>query len=161
MRRDADRPRSRPASAVRRREGLVQIDVDDVEAHRARLDLAEDGVEVRTVVVQQPARGVHDVADVEDALLEHAERGGIGQHQTRGLRPDRGAQALDVDIAVAIGGDLAHREAAHGRGGGIGAVRRIRHDDLRARVVATRGVPRANHRHTGELALGARHRRAG
>ena len=59
---DADRARARTAAAVRRRERLVQVHVDDVEAHVARAHLAEDRVEVGAVVVQQPARLVHDAS---------------------------------------------------------------------------------------------------
>ena len=96
----ADRARARPAAAVRRGERLVQVHVDDVEAHVARAHLAEDRVEVRAVVVQQAAGLVHDARDLLDAALEHAERGGIGEHDAGGLRADRGLQRFEVDVAV-------------------------------------------------------------
>ena len=128
--RDAHRPGAGTAAAVRRGERLVQIDVDRVEAHVARLDLAENGIEVGAVVIQQPAGVVHDFLDVEDVLLEHAQRRRIGEHQPRGLRADRGLERGEIDVALAVGGDLAHDVAAHHRRRRIGAVRRIRHQDL-------------------------------
>src|SRR5206468_761400 len=47
---DADGPGPRSSAAVGRREGLVQVEVDDVEIHFARRRAAQDGVEVRAVV---------------------------------------------------------------------------------------------------------------
>ena len=52
-----------------------------------------------------------------------------------------------------------HHAAAHGGGGGIGAVRRDRHDDLVARQVAARAVIGADHGDAGELAVRAGHGR--
>ena len=49
---------------MRGSEGLVQIHVQNVEAHVAGFDLAEDGIEVGAIVVQQTARFVHDLAIV-------------------------------------------------------------------------------------------------
>src|SRR3954471_13306888 len=47
------RPAARPATAVRRRERLVGIDVEDVESEVSRLDGTEDRVQVGTVAVDQ------------------------------------------------------------------------------------------------------------
>ena len=55
---------------MRRRECLVQVHVDDIEAHVAGTHLAEDGIQVRTVVVQQ-ATGLVDDAVFEEATDEH------------------------------------------------------------------------------------------
>ena len=86
-------------------------------------------------------------------------RRGIGQHDAGGLRTDRALQRFQVDVAVRQRRNFHHRAAAHGRGRRIGAVRRIGHDDLGALQVAARTVIGANHRHAGELALRAGHRR--
>src|SRR5207244_6644094 len=48
---DGSGPRS--AAAMWRREGLVQIEMDDVEVHLAGRGAAQDRVEVRPVVVEQ------------------------------------------------------------------------------------------------------------
>ena len=71
---------------MRRREGLVQIHVDHVESHVAGADLAQDRVQVRSVVVQQAAGLVHDARHLDDLVLEHAERGRIGEHDARRSR---------------------------------------------------------------------------
>jgi hypothetical protein len=55
--------------------------------------------------------------------------------------------------------NLDDLHAAHRRGGRVRAVRGLRHDDLVAREVAPGAVVRADHRHAGELALRAGHRR--
>ncbi len=73
--------------------------------------------------------------------------------------PTAALQRVEVDVAVRQRRDLLHRAAAHRRGGRIGAVRRVGHDDLGAGEVAARAVIGADHRHAGELALRTGHRR--
>ena len=73
--------------------------------------------------------------------------------------PTDGLERLEVDVAVGQRRDLAHRAAAHRRGGRIGAVCRVRHDDLDASQVLAGLVVRTNHRDTREFALRTRHRR--
>ena len=131
--------------------------MDHVEAHVAGLHFAENRVQICPVVIQQAARIVYDFLDSLNLLLKHAQCGRIGQHQACGLRADGGAQRIKVNVAVVVSGNLFHGVAAHHRRRGISAVRRIRHDDLGARLVAARFVIGADHRDTSELALCARH----
>ena len=155
---DADRAGAGAAAAMGGGKGLVQVEMDHIEAHVARLDPAQDGVEIGAIVIQQPAGFVHDTLDVLNAFLEHAQGGRVGQHQAGGLRADGGFQRGQIDVAIAVGGDLAHRVAAHHRRGRIGAVGAIRHQDLAARRVAARVVVGADHRHAGKFALCPGHR---
>ena len=55
--------------------------------------------------------------------------------------------------------NLAHGAAAHRCRRRIGAVRGVGHDDLGALAIAAMAVIRHDHRHAGELALRAGHRR--
>ncbi len=135
----------------------MQIHVDDIEPHVAGADLAENRVEVRAVVIEQAAGLVHDARHLRDLVLEHAEGRGIGEHDARRARSDRGLELGEIDVAVLVAGNLPHIAAAHRRSGRIRAVRRLRHDDIRARGVAAGAVIGADHRHAGEFALGARH----
>ena len=144
-----------------RREGLVQVHVDHVEAHVAGADLAQDGVQVGAVVVEQPAGLVHGGGDGLDVAVEHADGARVGQHDAGGLRADRVAQRRDVHVAVAAGGDLAHVEAGHDGRGRVGAVGGIGHQDLAPGRVAAGVVVGADHHDAGELALGAGGRREG
>ena len=73
--------------------------------------------------------------------------------------PDRRLQRLDVDVAFVVVGNFPHHAAAHRGGGGVGAVRRVRHDDLVAREIAARAVIGADHRDAGEFAVRAGHGR--
>src|ERR671931_472569 len=67
---DPDRPRPRPSPTVGGGEGLVGVDVDDVEPHVARPAPAEDRVEVRPVVVHESADPMDHLGDRLDVLLE-------------------------------------------------------------------------------------------
>ena len=96
-------------------ECLVQIDVDRVEAHVAGFDAADNRVQVRAVVVEQPAGPMDDALNLDNVTLEYAQRRRVGQHQPGGLRTDCGSQCRDVNIAIGIGGDFAHAITAHHR----------------------------------------------
>ena len=137
----------------------MQVHVDDVEPHVTRPHLAQNGIEVGAVVVQQATGLMHDVGNLLDAPFEHAEGAGIGQHDAGGLRSHRRLQRLDIDIALVVGRHLARHVAEHCRRGRIGAVRRVRHQYLGAPGVAPRPVIGTDHRHAGEFTLGAGHGR--
>ena len=137
----------------------MQVHVDDVEAHVAGAHLAENGVEIGAVVVQQAARVVHDARHFLDAPLEHAAGGRIGEHDAGGVRTHGRLQRLDVHVAFVVDGNLFDDAAAHGGGGRVGAVRRLGHDDFVARQIAARAVIGTDHRHAGEFAVRAGHGR--
>jgi hypothetical protein len=83
------RARSRPAAAVRGREGLVQVDVHRVDAEVAGADLADDGVEIGAVAIDEGAGGMDRVADRLHLGLEQPAGVGVGDHH----RGDVGSQA--------------------------------------------------------------------
>src|SRR3546814_8209063 len=87
-------------------------------------------IEVGAVVIQQATGVVDDAGDFLDATLEHAEGRRIGQHDAGRLRTDCGLQRFDIDIAILVGRDLAHRAAKHRRGRRIRTMRSVRHQDL-------------------------------
>ena len=96
MRFHPDRPATGTAAAVRLAEGLVQVVVDGVEAHPARIGLAEDGVEVGAVVVHLAAGTVDDLGDLTDIRLEEPECRGIGDHHRSGVIPDGPPECCEV-----------------------------------------------------------------
>ena len=70
----------------------MQVHVHDVDAHEAGLGDADEGVEVGAVAVEVAALGVDDPGDVEDPVLEDAERVGHRQHQRRDVVGHRGLE---------------------------------------------------------------------
>ncbi len=88
-----------PAAAVGGGEGLVQVHVDDVEAHVAGPDDAQDGVEVGAVVVQETADLVDGGGDLGDVLLEEAQRVRVGQHDAGHVLVEHRPQRGHVDAA--------------------------------------------------------------
>ncbi len=92
--------RTGTASAVRRGERLVQIDVNDVEPHSARQRFAQNRVEVGTIVVEKPTGPVDDLRDVPYPPLENAEGGRVGQHDPRRFRPHGVPQGVDVHVSI-------------------------------------------------------------
>ena len=153
-----DRTRARAAAAVGRAERLVDVEVHDVEAGLAGLEPPQDGVEVGAVHVGQRAGLVHRIEQLPDARLEQAQGRWVRDHDRRGPRAERCPERGDVDPTVRRGRDRDGPEAGHRRGRGIGAVARIRHEDLVAVRVAAGVVVGADHEDAGQLALGARRR---
>src|SRR5690606_17260366 len=81
MRLDPDRAHAWPTAAMRDAEGLVQVHVADVGADISWAGQAYKRVEIGSVEINLAAMLVNDRADVLRALLEHAMRGRIGEHQ--------------------------------------------------------------------------------
>src|SRR3989442_6247561 len=79
-----DRAGTGPPSAVRRRECLVKVQVNDVETHIAGPRLAEEGVHVRPVIIHQASGVVDRLRYLDDLSLEEAERVWNRVHHPRG-----------------------------------------------------------------------------
>ena len=102
---DGDRAGAGAAAAVRLAEGLVEVDVDDVEAHVARARVAHHRVEVGAVVVERPPRRVDQAGDLGDVLVEEPERVRVGQHQAGdliGVLVDLRPQVVHLDPAALV-----------------------------------------------------------
>ena len=151
----ADRTGTGTASAVRGGEGLVEVEMHDVEAHVAGTDHAQQRVHVGAVVVEQAAAFVNERRDLLDILLEQAERVGVGHHDARDIGAEQRLKGLDVHQTVRTGLHLNYLQAANRRRSGIGAVGAVGDDHLRAGKVAAVHVVAAHDHKAGELAVGA------
>ena len=146
------------AAAVRRGEGVVEVEVHDVEAHVAHAHLAHDGVHVGAVVVEQCVHGVDDLHNLLQAGLHEAQSVGAGHHEAGevvAVLRNGGLEGLGIDHAV-LGLDGHGGEAGHGGGGGVGAVRGVgnEHDATAAPLGLVVGRDEGD---AGELAVGAGH----
>ena len=150
----ADGTRAGPSPAVRRRERLVRVDVHDVEAHVAGAASAEDRVEVRAVVVHEPADAVDDPRDLLDLLFEQTERVRVGQHESGHLVVDELLEHAHVDQTARVRGHRHRLEPGEVHARRVRPVRRVRDDDLRPPAAALR-VIRAHHQQAGHLAARA------
>ena len=128
-----DGTRSGPAASVRRREGLVEVEMDNVEVHLAGRGPTEDRVEVGAVIVQEAARGMDDIGDLEDMLFEDPEGVRIREHEREGLVPRRGPEGLQIDPAV-LRRNLDDVVPEHARGREVRPVGGVGQDDLVARL---------------------------
>ena len=72
------------------------------------------------------AVGVHHLGDLDDVAVEEAERAGERDHQRgdrRAVLLERGAEGVEIHVAVGLRLDGDDVEAGHRRGRGVGAVR--------------------------------------
>ena len=119
---------------------------------------ADQGVQVGAVHVDLAAVVVDEVADLGDALLEHAVGGRVGHHQcgeVGAVLDDLGLEVGHVDVAVVIAGHHDHAHAGHDGRGGVGAVGRRRDQADVAGGLAPVGVVATDREQAGQLALGA------
>ena len=150
---DPDRTRPRPPAAVRCAERLVHVDVHHVEAGLARLEAAQDGIQIGTIHVGQRTSLVNGRQKLADPGFEQAEGGRIGDHDRGRARSEGLPELLQVHAAVRGGRHVDRAKAGHRRGRGICAVRRIGHEDLAALGVAPGLVIGADHEDARQLAL--------
>ena len=80
----------------------MQVYVHDVEAHVAGTHLAQEGIEVRSVVIEQTSGLMHELGDFHYLRLEHAESVGVGHHDAGYLVVEKGFQILHVNRAVGL-----------------------------------------------------------
>ena len=148
----ADRHRAGTGSpaAVRGRKGLVEIHVDDVKAHVAGANDAQDRIEVGAVVVEQSADLMDRRSDLRDVLLEEARRVGIGEHDPGDLGVERLSQGSEIDQTAIVGRDGGHLVAAERRRCRVRSVRRVRDQDPSSSV-AVGLVVRRHEQQPGQL----------
>src|SRR5262249_1063073 len=126
-------------AAVRLAEGLVEVDVDDVEAHVAGPRVPHHRVEVGAVVVERPPRLVNQGGDLGNVLVEDAERVGVGQHQAGDLTLVLGQlrpQVVHLHPAHLVGCDFDYLVAGHRHRGRIGAMGGVRRQYLGPHLAA-------------------------
>src|SRR5438093_10674025 len=85
----AERAGARATRPVRRRERLVDVDVDAIEPEVTRSRYAEQRVHVRAVAIDEAARVMDGGAHLADALLEEPERVRVREHEPGDVRPKR------------------------------------------------------------------------
>ena len=71
MRSNGDRPHARATPAMGNAEGLVQVEVTHIGAVGTGLGQAHLGIEVGAIEIDLSAVGMHQRADLADALFEH------------------------------------------------------------------------------------------
>ena len=150
-----DGARAGTSAAVRRGEGLVDVEVHHVDPHLGDVHVAHQGVHVGAVTVDQSALLVDDLGDLGHVALEDAQGVGIGQHDAGRVLVHDLADGLGGDDPVLVQLDRDGRVAANGRGRRVRAVRRAGHDHLLALLALVRVVG-VNHQHPRQLALCAR-----
>ena len=156
---DADRAGTGAAAAVRGRERLVQVVVDDVEAHIAGARDAHNGVQVRAVVIKEPARFVRKSRYFKNIRFKQAERVRVRQHQTGDVGAEFRLQVFKVDAAAFVRLDDANFVTDVRRAGRVRAVRRVRNqNDAPLFVVAAMLVVSADNHNPGRFAVRARRR---
>ena len=151
----AHRAAAGAAAAMGRGEGLVQVQVDAVEAHVAGPGHAHDGVQVGTVVIAQTAGLVDNTGDLQNVGIKNTHSVGVGQHQARGIGAHGGPEALQIHAALVIGRNVHHGEASHHGTGGVGAVGGVRDDDLGTGGIPPVEVVGPDQQQAGVLAMGA------
>ena len=153
--RHAHRAASGTAASVRSAEGLVKVQVQDIEAHVARTYLAEQRVHIGAVVVEQAAAFVHQGSYLAYFLLEEAEGVRVGHHNAGDVGTEQGLQVFHVHETVGTGLHHHYLQAAHSCAGRIGAVGAVGDYHLGTGGIAAGHMVLTHEHEAGELAVGA------
>ena len=149
----ANRTASRTSTAMRCGEGLVQIDVHDIEAHVARTAHAEHGVEVGSVVVHQTATIVHQSCYLWNLGFEDTQGVGVGHHHAGNIIAKQWFQVLNIHRTIGSTLHLHNLQTAHRSRSWISAVGRVGNDNLGTLQVATLFVIGADYHQTGQFSM--------
>ena len=134
------RPCPGASPSVRRGECLVQVQVHDVEPHVTGAHLAEKGVHVGPVIVEQPTASVDKLRDFLHVGLEKPEGVRIGHHDPGYSVIQQAFKGLHIYGPVFKGTNLDDRQPADSRACGVGAVGAVRHDHPGPAVIPAQTV---------------------
>ena len=107
---------------MRRGKCLVQVQVYYIKAHVSRAHDSHDRIQVRAVIVTQPACLMDNPCYLQDILIKQSNCIGVGQHKSCRVLPNRRPQLLQIHTPVFPGRYADYFITAHGRAGRVGAV---------------------------------------
>ena len=154
----ANRTYTGATAAVRRSEGLVEVQVADVSADRSGVRQTYLGVHVGAVHVELSTAGMHDVAHFLDVCLEDTVRRGVGDHargQIVAVLLGLGTEVSEVDVSFLVAAYGDGRKAALDGAGGVRTVSRSRQQHHVAVSLSDAFEVRADDTQTGVLARSA------
>ena len=151
----AHRPGPRPAAAVGRTEGLVQVQMANVKPQVAQPGPPQQGVHIGPVAVHQPAAVVDNPAHFQYVPVEQPQGAGQRNHHAGEVVVGQFPQGGQVGVAVSVGRDGHHIKAGHGGRCRIRAVGAVGNAHFGAAAVALRQVVGPHHQHAGQFPVGA------
>src|SRR5580704_11262186 len=137
---------------MRRREGLVQVQVHHVHAEISWSRDACKSVHVGSVHVKQSAFFVQYLRNLRDAFLKYAESTWVGQHQRGDVLGDEFAEMVGVDLPARVGANILHLVTRNHYRCRVRSVGGVGYQDFLARIAFAREIS-ANHQEASELAL--------
>ena len=120
-----------------------------VEAQVAHLYPSQQGVHIRAVGVHQPPRFVNQAADLNNLLVEKAQRAWKGYHHPCQVRRGLPLEGFQVAVAVVVRRNRHYSEARHGRRSRVCSVGAVGHQHLQPPPVAPLLMILLNHENAG------------
>ena len=140
---------------MRRREGLVQVDMHNIEAHVSRTDHTEHRVHVGAVVVEQAAACMDELRDLADLSFEETESIRVRHHDSGDIVSKQRFQILHVDETVGVRLHFNDLQAAYGCAGRVSAMGAVRYYDPRPLVITAGHMVLADQHKAGQFTVGA------
>ena len=82
------------------REGLVQVEVHNVEAHITRTDSSKERIEICSIVIEKSS--VNEGGNLTNLTLEKTESIRIGHHNTGNFVIEQWFEILDIDESILL-----------------------------------------------------------
>ena len=138
---------------MRSGEGLVEIQVDNIESDISRTNDTDNRIQVGTVVVAETAGFVNETGDLQDVFVEKTYCIRVCQHQTCCLRSQVSLQVIQVNHSLFVGFDYYYIVACHCSTGWVCAVGGVRDDNLLSALVSSAFVISLDEKESCELTL--------
>ena len=125
---------------MRGREGLVEVQVHDIESHITRTDGTEKRVHIRSIIIEETAASVYTFCNLCDFFLEETEGVRVGHHDTCDIVTEKRNKVSHVYKAVFLGFDDYDIKSADCSAGRVCTVRTVRNDNLGTFGIASEKV---------------------
>ena len=118
----------------------MQIDVHNVETHVAGTATSQQGIEVRSVVVEQASATMYQFGNLGYLFLENTQCVGVGHHDTGYRIVEQRFEFRDIYRTFGRGRNFDNLQSTHCRTGGICTVGTVGDDYFGALQVTSLDV---------------------
>ena len=145
---------ARPTTAMGSGKSLMKIQVQHIHAAVSHMHHPHDGIHIGPIAIHLPTFGMNNIRDLFDVLFKQPQGVGVGDHDAGRILIHHFGNGFSRQDSPVAGLHTDRTIPAQGRAGGIGAMGRIRNNDLVPLHIAAFEIS-MDQQHTGQFTLGS------